>query len=831
MKSLRWQTAPAHALCAYIANTFLQQQSPNSNRLRQLGTVSLHDHQLDAAQRITQTIAQFGGSLLADTVGLGKTFVALAVAREYPHTHVIAPATLLPMWREAVATTASSNVTLHSLQTLSRRPLLPCKHHTRCLVIIDEAHHLRTRNTIRYQNAALFVANRDVLLLSATPIHNRPRDLQNLLALFLGHRADALDSESLARTIVRRTAADHVGTPQPNNAACESDARQTRAIPVVREHPPFRIATNPPVLEALLSLPAPLPTKDGAAASALIRLGLLRAWCSSDAALSDSLRRRQLRGEALLHSLSSGRYPTQRELQTWIVGTDSIQLGFPELLIANATDNSAPLIATLSAHLHALHALLQLHTRLSHADPERAAMLRTLLQPSANEPVTTAQSNSAPIVAFSHFASTVHALHRALSDIAGVAALTAAGGRIASGTIAKQELIAQFAPSANGRPPPAPHQRIRLLLTTDILAEGVNLQDAGTLVHLDLPWTDAARAQRVGRLARLGSHHAFVDVFTFAPPPGIDQSLKIIATLERKAQFSATTIGRANDVHNRATASALLGETSSRHASAHPPVAPDESAPEIATRLRNALIQWSQFSTSAPNPGVVWDAVQSACAVAHVTANHTGFIAVVTSNNVARVVCQLDQRMEESAALLMRAVDAIDFVFTTSMDDGAHKVDMNDTTEPELNTRVSHALQRLSDWHERQTIAALAGPRTRALSDAQKLALKAISKAVATVAAPMRASLTAHAALAEATVLGSSGAGAEIALDQWRALAHTLSPEHWLRAIRNFPQLASAPIVSSASLTSNADHLSATPLCALRNVRAILLLTTAKLRE
>ena len=46
-----------------------------------------------------------------------------------------------------------------------------------------------------------------------------------------------------------------------------------------------------------------------------------------------------------------------------------------------------------------------------------------------------------------------------------------------------------------------------LLLTTDLASEGVNLQDASVVVHLDLPWTAARLEQRVGRVARLASAH------------------------------------------------------------------------------------------------------------------------------------------------------------------------------------------------------------------------------------------------------------------------------------------------------------------------------------
>src|SRR5262249_4823210 len=55
------------------------------------------------------------------------------------------------------------------------------------------------------------------------------------------------------------------------------------------------------------------------------------------------------------------------------------------------------------------------------------------------------------------------------------------------------------------------------LLATDLLSEGLNLQDASRVVHYDLPWTPARLAQRVGRMDRLASPHPHVETVTFLP--------------------------------------------------------------------------------------------------------------------------------------------------------------------------------------------------------------------------------------------------------------------------------------------------------------------------
>ncbi|MBX9855526.1 MAG: hypothetical protein K2Y26_08365, partial [Gemmatimonadaceae bacterium] len=68
-----------------------------------LGDITLRDHQHEAVAQLTRILAEYRGALLADDVGLGKTFVALAVSRQYDTVHVVAPVTLLPTWRSAAA--------------------------------------------------------------------------------------------------------------------------------------------------------------------------------------------------------------------------------------------------------------------------------------------------------------------------------------------------------------------------------------------------------------------------------------------------------------------------------------------------------------------------------------------------------------------------------------------------------------------------------------------------------------------------------------------------------------------------------------------------------
>ncbi|HJS44279.1 MAG TPA: SNF2-related protein, partial [Gemmatimonadales bacterium] len=161
----------------------------------------LAPHQIPAANRLRAIIARHGGALLADEVGLGKSYIALAVAlaRREPFALVV-PAVLVPQWRGLLGRFAVQDVpimTHESLSTSSYRPL-PSLTAAYRLFVVDEAHRFRNPETNRYRALARVVVGSEILLVTATPIHNRVADLLHLLRLFLrDHALAALGVPSL----------------------------------------------------------------------------------------------------------------------------------------------------------------------------------------------------------------------------------------------------------------------------------------------------------------------------------------------------------------------------------------------------------------------------------------------------------------------------------------------------------------------------------------------------------------------------------------------------------------------------------------------------------
>src|SRR5438874_9016736 len=127
-----------------------------------------------------------------------------------------------------------------------------------------------------------------------------------------------------------------------------------------------------------------------------------------------------------------------------------------------------------------------------------------------------------------------------------VAAVFGHVGRFASGEAPRLEVLRAFAPRAQGGARPAAALETDVLIATDLLSEGLNLQDAQRVVHYDLPWSPARLAQRVGRIDRLGSWHDSIRTVTFLPSPPLARALMIEERLATKigAQQVAGTNGR-----------------------------------------------------------------------------------------------------------------------------------------------------------------------------------------------------------------------------------------------------------------------------------------------
>jgi superfamily II DNA/RNA helicase len=105
----------------------------------------------------------------------------------------------------------------------------------------------------------------------------------------------------------------------------------------------------------------------------------------------------------------------------------------------------------------------------------------------------------------------------------------------------RERLIRDFAPMVNKAT--YVEKEIDLLVSTDILSEGQNLQDANYVINYDLPWNPMKIVQRAGRVDRLGSKHDTATSAVFIPEKELEDLLGLLEKLETKIQKIADAIG------------------------------------------------------------------------------------------------------------------------------------------------------------------------------------------------------------------------------------------------------------------------------------------------
>ncbi|MEO8337829.1 MAG: helicase-related protein, partial [bacterium] len=223
------------------------------------------------------------------------------------------------------------------------------------------------------------------------------------------------------------------------------------------------------------------------------------------------------------------------EARAWHAAEGVVQLGFASLLM-DGTPSAAALAELRLAIERERETLGELASVLVATPDPDVARVNALCRIRTEHP-------GARVIAFSEFASTITSLYSAMRGDAGVGMLTARHAKIASGRIARDDLLARFAPVAQHARAVAAHESVTLLLTTDLLSEGVNLQDASVVVHLDLPWNPARLAQRVGRLRRPGGARV-VRSYLLAPPARAQLLLDADARLRRKLAAAEQVVGR-----------------------------------------------------------------------------------------------------------------------------------------------------------------------------------------------------------------------------------------------------------------------------------------------
>ena len=143
------------------------------------------------------------------------------------------------------------------------------------------------------------------------------------------------------------------------------------------------------------------------------------------------------------------------------------------------------------------------------------------------------------VLVFSQFADTVFYLESQLKR-RGVQALAGVTGNSADPT----QLAWQFSPDGNQRPGQGkPERELRVLVATDVLSEGQNLQDCHVVVNYDLPWAIIRLIQRAGRVDRIGQKAEQILCHSFLPAEGVEHIIHLRNRVKARLKENAEVVG------------------------------------------------------------------------------------------------------------------------------------------------------------------------------------------------------------------------------------------------------------------------------------------------
>lgn len=154
-----------------------------------------------------------------------------------------------------------------------------------------------------------------------------------------------------------------------------------------------------------------------------------------------------------------------------------------------------------------------------------------------------AANPAAKILVFSYFSDTVKYLQENIFKYSTTSTKDTSGFVGTSNRGDSEKLASLFSPKSKLYSLKPEETELNLLISTDVLSEGQNLQDCGILINYDLHWNPVRMIQRNGRVNRLGSEFLEVNVLNMKPESELDGYLKLIQRLQGKIDIIRNTIG------------------------------------------------------------------------------------------------------------------------------------------------------------------------------------------------------------------------------------------------------------------------------------------------
>ena len=550
-------------------------------------------YQKQAVIAAKKILDAYNGVFLSDVVGLGKTYIAALLAQQLPGKKlIICPPVLVDYWKETFFHFGIGGFQVESLGKLEH--ILKSNPDKYQYIFVDEAHRFRNEITLGYENLHKICWGKKVILVSATPLNNTINDIYAQLKLFQRPKESLIPGvPNLEKFFAERNSllkSHEKGTPEyieeVKKISHEIRERILKYIMVRRTRGEIVRFFNDDITRQGLTFPAidephkivylfdgPTNTVFNQTIESLKQFTYSRytplLYSTKPVSEFEAQSQRNVGGfmkgvlvkrlessfHAFKHSLDRFVSSYERFIEMYHSGTIfiSTKVNVYDLLDADnedellrlveldkvqkfgSTDFTPEYIIDLNADLKILKEVRDLW-----ADIEDDPKLEQFVRELKKNPLLAGKK----IIVFTESAETGEYLYDELQKVFPdrIFFYWSSGGRFQNGSLnraAAREMIKQnFDPSSK-----TPSDDIQILVTTDVLAEGINLHQSNTVTNYDLPWNPTRVLQRVGRVNRVGTKHSMIEIFNFFPTAQSDIHLGLENNIKAKLYAFQSLLG------------------------------------------------------------------------------------------------------------------------------------------------------------------------------------------------------------------------------------------------------------------------------------------------
>ena len=571
-------------------------------------SATLTKFQQDAVRTGMFITSEFGGVIIADATGLGKTNMGIEILRqkilkEGKKALLIAPAQVLhSMWEEKLKDVDIKVREMLTMESLGREDILENlgKYRNIDLILIDESQNFRSKNTNRRKNLMKLMAvgkRKQAILLSATPINNSLMDLYYQLSIITGgndqyfyksigipdlynHMRKAANAEGLDlglekiqqlldNVMVRRTRS-FIKQVYKDDQINGTDIKFPK-----HEYSPIRYSLSKlfgnvfeKILEDIgklsmapygieqynMTLSEDEKNKHKVLAHLQIIL-LLKRFESSVRAVKVSLDNKIKLYHHIRNVLNEGKILRVKDFNRVLTKWNEPDVNDPDIDTdekdkanffiseikniekdkADKTYDLEKLKEDMDKDISILNVLLSKIEEIT-IDKKLDAVEETIIREKALD------KESKKVLIFTEYTETAKYITHDLKHKFPKHNIRCITGKTDQKT--RKQYIRQFAPNANLLEDDEPEkEEIDILISTEVLSEGQNLQDCNYVINYDLPWNPMRIVQRTGRIDRLTSKYDVIHSRACYPDDDLDKILKLVGNLMRKISTINKTIG------------------------------------------------------------------------------------------------------------------------------------------------------------------------------------------------------------------------------------------------------------------------------------------------